>query len=160
MDWLRRFIQADNHSAVDVGDQRQGTRTLKVQKPKFSEAFPESTIREGADELTFNADEVGTQGAFINTEHIELEKWGPRRAVLSLQRMEPGGKSSIKPSASQKAKALWAKKRPGTSVRTVMIQLAKISWAEQKLAWICEKNISKNPIAAVAKALECMEHTF
>ena len=41
MDRLRRFIQADNHSAVDVGDLRQGTRSLKVQKPQFSEAFPE-----------------------------------------------------------------------------------------------------------------------
>ena len=34
----------DNHSAVDVGDLRQGTRSLKVQKPQLSEAFPEATI--------------------------------------------------------------------------------------------------------------------
>ena len=62
MDGLRRFIQVDNHSAVDVGDLRRGTRSLKVQKP-----FPKA---EGADELTLRADEVGTQRAFINTEHI------------------------------------------------------------------------------------------
>ena len=52
MDGLRRFIQADNHSAVDVGDVRQGTRSLHVQKPQFSEAFPEAAIREGAGEST------------------------------------------------------------------------------------------------------------
>ena len=34
---------------------RQGTRSLEVQKPNFSEAF-----REGADEPTLRADEVGT----------------------------------------------------------------------------------------------------
>ena len=77
MDGLRRFTQADNHSAVDVGDLRQGTRSRKVQKPQFSEAYPEATIREGADELTLRADEVGTQRAFINTEHTEFERWGP-----------------------------------------------------------------------------------
>ena len=73
MDGLRRFIQADNHGAVDVGHLRQGTRSLEVQKPKFSEA----AIREGADELTLRADEVGTQRAFINTDHIEFERLGP-----------------------------------------------------------------------------------
>ena len=30
MDGLRKFIQADNHSAVEVGDLCQGTRSLKV----------------------------------------------------------------------------------------------------------------------------------
>ena len=50
MDGLRRIIQADDHSAVDVGDLRQGTRSLEVQKPQFSETFPEAAVREGADE--------------------------------------------------------------------------------------------------------------
>ena len=76
MDGLRRFIQADNHSAVDVCDLRQGTRSLEVQKPNFSEAFPEATIREGADELTLRADEVGPQRAF-NIDHIEYDRWRP-----------------------------------------------------------------------------------
>ena len=48
-----------------------------MKKPHFSEAFPEAVIREGADELTLLADEVGTQRAFINTKHIEFERWGP-----------------------------------------------------------------------------------
>ena len=39
--------------------------------------FPEAVIREGADELTLRADEVGTQRAFTTTEHIEVERWGP-----------------------------------------------------------------------------------
>ena len=36
MDGLRRFIQADNHSAVDVGDLRRDTRSLLVQKKRSS----------------------------------------------------------------------------------------------------------------------------
>ena len=74
MDGLRRFVQADNHSSVGVGDLHQGTSSLQVRKPQFSEAFPEATIREGADELTLRADEVGTQRTFIDTTHIELER--------------------------------------------------------------------------------------
>ena len=77
MDGLRRFIQADNDSAVDVGDLRRGTRSLLVTKPQLSEAFPQATIREGADELTVRADEVGTQRAFINTKHIEFKRRRP-----------------------------------------------------------------------------------
>ena len=63
---------------VDVGDLRQCCRSLKVRKPKFSAAFPEATIREGTDELTLRADEVETQRAFINTEHIEFDRWDRR----------------------------------------------------------------------------------
>ena len=61
---------------VDVEDLRRGTRSLKVQKPPFGGAFPEAAIREGADEFTLRADEVGTQRAFINTKHIEFERVG------------------------------------------------------------------------------------
>ena len=57
MDGLRSFIEAGIH-----------------RKPKISEAFPEATISEGADELTLGADEVGTQRAFINSKHIERER--------------------------------------------------------------------------------------
>ena len=74
MDWLRRFIEADNHSAVDVGGFRCGTKSVRVKQPQFSETFPEAAIREGADELTLRADEVGTQWGFINTKHIEFER--------------------------------------------------------------------------------------
>ena len=37
MDGLRRFIEADNHNAVYVGDLRRGTISVKVRKPQFSE---------------------------------------------------------------------------------------------------------------------------
>ena len=72
MNGLRRFIQADNHNAVDVGDLRQGTTSLKVGKPKFSEAFPEATIWEGADDLTLRADEVGTLRALSTQSTLNL----------------------------------------------------------------------------------------
>ena len=47
MDGLRRFVEADNHSAVDVGDLRRGTKSVRVKKQQFSE----TAIREGADEV-------------------------------------------------------------------------------------------------------------
>ena len=62
MDGLRSFIRADNRNAVDVGH---------VPKPNFTETFPEAAIREGTD------DEVATLRTFINTDHIEFERWGP-----------------------------------------------------------------------------------
>ena len=68
MDWIRSFIEADNHSAVDVGHLRKGTRTFYVQKPNFSEDYPEAAIREGADELTLRAEEVKTLKACINVD--------------------------------------------------------------------------------------------
>ena len=45
-DGLRRCTEPDNHSAVDVGDLRRGTKAVNVKKPQFSEAFPEAAIRE------------------------------------------------------------------------------------------------------------------
>ena len=41
MDGLRSFVEGDNHSAVDVGHLRKGTRPFYVQKPNFSEDCPE-----------------------------------------------------------------------------------------------------------------------
>ena len=45
-DGLSRFIEADNHSAVDMGGLRRGTISINVKKPQFCEAFPEAVIRE------------------------------------------------------------------------------------------------------------------
>ena len=53
-----------SHGTVDVGDLRRGTKAVNVKKPQFGEVFPEAAIREEADELTWRADEVGTQRAF------------------------------------------------------------------------------------------------
>ena len=77
MDGLRSFIKVDKHSAgaVDVGGLRRGTKSIQVKKPKFSEAFPEAVIRDGA-ELTLRAEEVGLLRTFVDTKHVELESWG------------------------------------------------------------------------------------
>ena len=77
MDGLRSFSAVDNSSAVDVEGLRRGTRSIHVKKPQFSEAFPRAVTREGSDELTLRAEEVGMQRGFIDTKHIELERWRP-----------------------------------------------------------------------------------
>ena len=56
MDGLRSFTEADNHSAVDLGHWRKGMEAFSVQKPNFSEDYPEAAIREGADESTLRAE--------------------------------------------------------------------------------------------------------
>ena len=77
VDGLRSYIAVNNRSAVDVGGLRRGTRSIHVKKSQFSEAFRGAVIREGADELAWRAEEVGMQRAFIDTKHVELERWGP-----------------------------------------------------------------------------------
>ena len=62
MDRLTRFIEADIHSAVDVGGLRRGTISVNVKKPQFSEVFPQAVIRQGADEITLRAGEVHAAG--------------------------------------------------------------------------------------------------
>ena len=42
MDGPRNFIEVDNHSAVDVGGLRRGTKSIQLKKPQCSEAFPEA----------------------------------------------------------------------------------------------------------------------
>ena len=78
IDGLRSFIEADNHSAVDVGGLRRCTIPVHVKKPQFSEVFPDAVIREGADELTLRAKEVGSRRTFIDTKHTyQVERWEP-----------------------------------------------------------------------------------
>ena len=77
MEWPRSFIRKDNHGALDVGHAHEGIMPTRVRKPKFSEAYPEAAIREGAEELTLRADDVGTLKAFINIDHIEYDRWEP-----------------------------------------------------------------------------------
>ena len=45
MDGLRRFIDADNHSAVDVGDLRRSTKAVSVKKTAVQAGFPRSGRR-------------------------------------------------------------------------------------------------------------------
>ena len=46
MDGLRNFIEVDNHSALDVGDLKKGTRSFEVRWPKCEEEDHEVSIRE------------------------------------------------------------------------------------------------------------------
>ena len=87
MDGLKNFIGVDKRSAVEVRGLRRRTRSLRVRKPQFSVAFPEAAIREGADELTLRAEEVGSLRTFIDTTHIELGRWGPSAGGGGLARI-------------------------------------------------------------------------
>ena len=70
MEGLRSFFEVDNHSALDVGCLMEGTRSFEVRRPRFEEAGPEVSIREGPEELTLRTEEVGAQKACINVHHI------------------------------------------------------------------------------------------
>ena len=73
MDGLRSFIEIDNHCAMDLGHLRTGSRPFHVQKPNFSEVYPEA-ISEGADDLALRAEEVKMLNACFNVDHIEEKR--------------------------------------------------------------------------------------
>ena len=77
MDGLRIFIEEDNHSAVDVGHLRRGTRPFSCPEAEFQCRLPRGGHEEGADELTLRAEEVKTLKACINIDHNEENSWGP-----------------------------------------------------------------------------------
>ena len=58
MEGLRNFIEVDNHSALDVGDLKKGTRSFEVRRPTCEEEGHEVSIREGPEELTLRTEEV------------------------------------------------------------------------------------------------------
>ena len=59
MEDLRNSIEVDNHSALDVGHLKEGTRSFMEGRPKFEEGCPEVSIGEGPEELTLRTEEVG-----------------------------------------------------------------------------------------------------
>ena len=79
LEGLRNFFKVDNHCALDVGHLNECTRSFEVRRPKFEEGTPgpEVSIREGPEELTLRAEEVGSQKACINVGHIAEDRWGP-----------------------------------------------------------------------------------
>ena len=77
MEGLRNFIKVDSRRALEVGHLKEGTRFYGVGRPKFEEGCPEASIREGPEELTPRAEEVGSQKACINVDHIAEDRWGP-----------------------------------------------------------------------------------
>ena len=58
MEGLRNFLKVDNHCALDVGHLTEGTRSFEVRRLKFEEVV---SIREGPEELTLRAEEVGSK---------------------------------------------------------------------------------------------------
>ena len=48
-----------------------------MRRPKFREQCPEASIREGPEELTPRAEEVGSKKSCINIDHIAEDRWGP-----------------------------------------------------------------------------------
>ena len=56
-----KLIDVDNHSALDVGHLKEGTRSFVVRGPKLEEGCPEVSIREGPEELTLRTEEVGSK---------------------------------------------------------------------------------------------------
>ena len=74
---LRNVIQVDFHRALEVGYLREGLGSFQVRRPKGEEGYPEVTVRENPDELTFSAEEVGTWKSYINVDHLAKERWGP-----------------------------------------------------------------------------------
>ena len=77
MEGLRNFIEVDNHSALDVGYLKEGTRSFEVQRPKCEEGSHEVSTMEGSEELTLRTEEVGAIKTCINDDHIAKERWGP-----------------------------------------------------------------------------------
>ena len=164
----------------DVGHLRRGIRPFYVQKPKFSEDYPEAAIREGADELTLRAEEVGTLTC-INIDHVEDDRWEPLlvdadwhafcqaiyKGIKGTEWEElychyremsraPGAK---KPSESQKAKAFRAMKAAKDREEEHYDPARKnhILGRKQTRLELWEEHL-KDPIIALEKALKCSEN--
>ena len=75
MEGLRNFFVVDNHSALEVRYLKEGTRPYEVRRPRFEEGGPYVSIREGPEELTVRAEEVGSQKACINVDHVAEDRW-------------------------------------------------------------------------------------
>ena len=146
MDGPRVFIAVDNCSAVDVGGLRRGTRSLPVQKPQFSEAFPGATRSSEKVRTSYRCEvKKWVCNGPSSTQHIELERWGAplvdadRHALcqaISKGVKGKSGKSGFVATENlarrevksrvrvKKAKAFWAMKA-ARGVRNLTIRLAK-----------------------------------
>ena len=68
MNELKRFIEVDNHEAVNIGDFEKNLSAIKVVGPDFSkEIFPDAAVWEGVDEWTLRRGEEGFLRSFSNT---------------------------------------------------------------------------------------------
>ena len=124
------------------------------------------------------------QRAFIDAKQNELERWEPPRVdadwhglcqaiykgiegdeweelYLSLQRVETRRQEPKKPSESEKAKALWAVKaaRDGSEEFCDPARKEDIQGRTKTRLGLWEEHL-KDLVAALAKALECLEAAY
>ena len=102
MDGLRKFIEADNHSAVVAGDPRRGTKSVQVKKPKRC-----GRTRSARSGLSLTQSTSSLRGG----DRRWLTQTGTLSAKQSTKELKgKNGKSCIitteKPSESQKAKVV------------------------------------------------------
>ena len=62
-------------TALGCGELHRGTGTFEDRKPKFPEGGSDVTFMESPDELKLRAEEVDTSKAYIDVNHIKLERW-------------------------------------------------------------------------------------
>ena len=77
MEGLRNCVKVDYHCSSDVGLSNEGLKPFEVRRPKFKEGCTEASIREGPEELTLRAEEVGSQKSCINVDHIAEDRLEP-----------------------------------------------------------------------------------
>ena len=87
----------DNHRALDVGELHRGTGICKVRNPNVPEGGSEVTIRESPDVLPLRAEVVNTFKAYVDVNHMKLERWGLPGAtgMLSARRCTRASKEKI-----------------------------------------------------------------
>ena len=145
--------------------------------------MPEASSREGPEELTLRAEEVGSQKSCINVDHTAEDRWGPPLVDADwhafCQAIHKGIEGSEweelyehhkemskagrvrKPNASQKAKALWKVKAGTDSGEDFYDPERKdnILGRNKTRLELWEEHL-KDPIVALDKALKCMEKPY
>ena len=150
----------------------RGQDRITSKKTKFSEAYPEAAIRDGADELTLRAEEVRTLTACIDVDHSENDRWRPPfvdadwhafcQAIEEVHchyREMSRATATKKPRESEKAKALWAMKAAKEREKEYYDSARKdniLGRGKTRLE-LWEEHL-KDPIVALDKALTCLEN--
>ena len=84
------FFKVDSHCALDVGHLNGDKRSSDVRRPKFEEGCPGASIREGPEELTLRAEEVGPRkraSISVTLQETGGDRLGRRGLAISQRRM-------------------------------------------------------------------------